>query len=312
MPCLGQLWYLSNEMMFFVLVPFIVLAYINKRFIGYAITSFLIFACFVTTFVFSHIRGHSITIIDDPAAEWNKEFYNLPITRFGAYFMGVLFGIMYFEWMRSRKDPTFKLTFGAMFYNSIKNNGVLRYGIFLFSSVWMVLFIIAPRLETHELKVRKIPQIPSDIFNMISRPFFVAAMGLFLSGPMVGRMSFIRGLFGGKLWAPWAKVTFTAYLFHVCVICWAFLQTKGATYMTGTNALFYSFAIFLITVILSVPITLIIESPILQLEKLVLFPPKPKPVAEKNEIETNLLKNNLNVTDSEADTSMKSDFKHKS
>ena len=237
-------------------------------------------------------------MIDDPASKYGAEFYNYPITRFGAYFTGVLFGIMYFEWMRAKKNPSYNTNFGAMFYNAIKNNGVLRYGLLLFSSAIMVLLILSPRLELVEVGVRKVSQIPSDIFNTFHRTLFVGSMGLFLSGAMVGRMSFMRGLFGGKLWAPWAKITFTAYLLHIFVLCWLFFQNKGALYITIPNIFFYSFTTFLITVILSVPVTLVIESPILQLERLLLFPPKLISLKEK-EGEENLMEKNLNFSHSE-------------
>ena len=245
-------------------------------------------------------------MIDDPAIQYATEFYNYPITRFGAYYVGVFFGMMYFEWMKERKNPSYYSKFGAKFYNAIKNNRILRHVLFLSSSVMMVLLIIAPRLELHQIGVRKIGQIPSDIFNTFHRTVFVTSLGLFLAGPMVGKMDFVRGAFGGKLWAPGAKVTFTAYLFHMAVLCWVFLQIKGAGYITGAGAVFYSFAVFLITVIFSVPITLIIESPILQLERLIIFPQKQKPLRGTNEIERKLINNNVNMTDSEVETSTKS------
>mmetsp|Transcript_9337 Transcript_9337/g.10559 ORF Transcript_9337/g.10559 Transcript_9337/m.10559 type:complete len:227 (+) Transcript_9337:759-1439(+) len=197
--------------------------------------------------------------------------------------------MMYYEWMKSRSNVIFSNTFGATFYNSIKTNFYLRYGLFFASGSVMLFLIFFPRFELHNLDKRNLSQIPSDIFNAFHRPIFVTSLGLFLSGTMVGRMSFLRGAFGGKLFAPWAKVTFTAYLLHTSVLALCFLQTKGAFYLTVESMIFYSYACFIVTCILSVPLTLIIESPILQLERLVIFPPQAKPVAEKGEVDHNLL-----------------------
>mmetsp|Transcript_27832 Transcript_27832/g.24627 ORF Transcript_27832/g.24627 Transcript_27832/m.24627 type:complete len:129 (+) Transcript_27832:1546-1932(+) len=108
---------------------------------------------------------------------------------------------------------------------------------------------------------------------------------------MVGKMQVLGGLFGGQIWAPWAKVTFTAYLSHICILVIVVFQTKGSIYMTGTLGLFYSFIVFFLTIILSIPITLIIESPILQLEKLILFPQKIKIIALKKEEKKLLMEN---------------------
>jgi len=283
-PCIGPLWYLSNEIKFFTILPLIVLAYINNKKIGYFLTCLLIFICFISTFTLSHIRGHSITTLKDPAGEYIEEFYQYPLTRFGAYFTGVLFGIMYFEWMKSNITPAYKGTIGERFYNAVKFNPIVRYGLFFLGSCIMASLILIPRIELHDLSERNLSQIPSDIFNTFHRPLFVTGFLFFLSGAMVGRMKLIKGLFGGKLWAPWAKVTFTAYLFHILVLGWVFVTTKSALYATGSYLLFYSFVIFLVTIILSVPLTLIIESPILQLEKLILFPQKGKPIIQGEEV----------------------------
>mmetsp|Transcript_9333 Transcript_9333/g.10558 ORF Transcript_9333/g.10558 Transcript_9333/m.10558 type:complete len:132 (+) Transcript_9333:2-397(+) len=112
-------------------------------------------------------------------------------------------------------------------------------------------------------------------------------------------MSFLRGAFGGKLFAPWAKITFTAYLSHTAVLALCFFQTKGALYITAESIIFYSYACFIVTCILSVPLTLVIESPILQLERLVIFPPKAIRVAEKEEAKNNLLSEALKINNSD-------------
>ena len=183
-----------------------------------------------------------MSTLKDPAKKWADEFYNHPYNRSGPYFTGVLFGMMYFEWMKSYKDVSFKQTIGSLFYNMIKNSSVMRYVLFFLSSVLMLTLILLPRFELHEPVKRQVSQIPSDIYNTFHKTIFVACLGVFLSGVMTGRMKFLKGALGGGLWAPWAKVTFTAYLLHVSVIAWCFLQTKGSIYITPLELIFYSYA----------------------------------------------------------------------
>ncbi|CAI2359891.1 unnamed protein product [Moneuplotes crassus] len=306
--CLGQLWYLADEMTFFLFVPFIVLAYINKKVIGYIIVVFLNVISIILPFIFSHIRGHSMTTINDPAGRYSKELYNHPYNRGGAYFVGVLFGIFYYEWNKSRTNPSYNFSLGARFYNFFKKNHLTCVVSFLVSSIVMMLLIIAPRLELHDLSKRHIPQIPSDFFNAFHRSVFVAALGFFLAPLFVGKLSLVRGFLGSKLWAPWAKVTFTAYLLHVLALAWVFAQSKGSLVATGPLTVFYSFPAFFATMIVGVPVSLIIESPILQLEKNILFPQKPKKSTLKLEDEP--LNQNYEINPSEV-TMSTSKLSHK-
>jgi len=281
--CFGQLWYLSNEMTYFLFVPLIVLVYLNSKLIGYSLIVFFNIAGIVLPFTFSHIRGHTITILKDPAVLYVQELYNYPYTRTGAYSVGVLFGVLYFEWNKSRTDPTYRYSVGAKFYNLFKANTPLCVAAFVLSSALMLFFILFPSVELLEPEERKISQIPSDFFNGFHRSTFVAALGFFLAPIFVGRLTLIKNIFGGKLWAPWAKVTFMSYLVHINVLGWFFMQSKGSLYFDGPSQIFYSLATFLVTVLISVPISLVIESPILQLERLVLFPPRQKAKPEKIE-----------------------------
>mmetsp|Transcript_27832 Transcript_27832/g.24625 ORF Transcript_27832/g.24625 Transcript_27832/m.24625 type:complete len:288 (+) Transcript_27832:670-1533(+) len=176
--CLGQLWYLSNEMIYFIFIPFIVLLYINKRKLIYLAMSFIIFSSIILNSIFSHIRGHSMTILKDPAQEWANEFYNYPFSRFGPYFIGATFGIMYYEWTKSHTDQRYGNTIGARFYNSVKNIALFRYTLFLISSIIMISLIILPKIELQDLTGRAVSQIPSDFFNALHRQLFVTAFGL--------------------------------------------------------------------------------------------------------------------------------------
>jgi len=281
--CLGQLWYLANEMTYFLFVPFIVLVYINKRRAGIILVVFLNIASMILTYVFSTIRGHSITLLKDPASKWRREFYFFPYTRAGSYFIGVLFGIFYYEWMKSKKNPAFRNTIGAKLYDLVENSTAIAVGCFIIGSVIMICLILAPRLELYDMSERHISQFPSDIFNSLHRSLFVFALALFLAGPFVGKLGLIRGAFGGKLWGPWAKLTFTVYLIHINVISFFFYQTKGSNYITGPFIIFVGLACFFVSYLIAIPISLIIESPVLQLERLLLFPPQKKSVIQNEE-----------------------------
>lgn len=136
--CLGPLWYLSNDMLFFMFLPFVILAYINKRAAGYLLTWMIMIACIISTFTISAVGKHPITTIKDSKA---RTIYHQPWTRYGAYTVGILFGMMYYEFMRAKKHQECSTWFGARFYNKVFNSRGLRWSFYFISSFIMVFLI---------------------------------------------------------------------------------------------------------------------------------------------------------------------------
>ncbi|CAI2360959.1 unnamed protein product [Moneuplotes crassus] len=299
--CFGHLWYLSNDMTFFLFVPLVVLAYLNSKLIGYSFVIFLNIFGIVLPFIFSHIRGHTITMLKDQDVDSNIELNQHPYNRSASYSVGLLFGLLYFEWAKSKTDPTYQHSIGTKFYNLFSNSSILCVLSFVLSSCAILFFIMFPAVELLHPGPRRISQIPSDFFNAFHRSIFSTALGLFLAPLFVGKLSLIKDIFGGKLWAPWAKVSFVSYLIHIHVMAFFYLQSKGSLYFDGPSQIFYSLATLLIVLLVSVPVALIIESPVLQLERLVLFPPKQSPSPLQQEI---LLKKQtkINKSDSSQDS----------
>mmetsp|Transcript_3746 Transcript_3746/g.3475 ORF Transcript_3746/g.3475 Transcript_3746/m.3475 type:complete len:83 (+) Transcript_3746:1121-1369(+) len=79
------LWYLANDMWFFMFLPLIVLAYLNQKFLGYFLSIFMIIANIVTVFTISYLGDHPMVILKD---ENPSVIYHHPYSRFGPYFVG--------------------------------------------------------------------------------------------------------------------------------------------------------------------------------------------------------------------------------
>jgi len=83
--CMNVLWYLANDMVFFMFLPLVILTYCANKMIGYGLTIFLIFANIVISFIISETGNHPATIMKDPNV---RNIYHKPWARFGAYFVG--------------------------------------------------------------------------------------------------------------------------------------------------------------------------------------------------------------------------------
>ena len=104
--CLGHLWYLANDMQFFILTPPILFFYCRRRWASYLALGLLTIASVITVAVLTHkynlpsggMVGTNLDIYSD-------KIYIKPWGRILPYIMGIVLGIMYFEFKNQSKYP---------------------------------------------------------------------------------------------------------------------------------------------------------------------------------------------------------------
>ena len=96
--CVGWLWYLSHDFIFFLLLPWQVLLYYKNRKVSYilAYTLLLLNIGLVIFLVVNNDLGSNILTSPDAG----KILYYKPWARFGAYQVGMIFGYMYYEYIK--------------------------------------------------------------------------------------------------------------------------------------------------------------------------------------------------------------------
>lgn len=101
--CMAWVWYLANDMQFFLVSPFIIFAYCKSWKLGYSILTTAIIATCVIPFVLSMVYKIPATISLDQsegAKQQEKLIYTKPWSRFSTYGIGGIFGLMLFEHLK--------------------------------------------------------------------------------------------------------------------------------------------------------------------------------------------------------------------
>jgi len=106
-------------MQFFLLLPFIIYLFCVKRIFGYFATVFLIGVNIIISFIISMHFEAGISIIADGGINANYLYFK-PWTRMGAYFVGVLFGMLYWEF--KTPNQTGRRSIGSSIYESVKDS----------------------------------------------------------------------------------------------------------------------------------------------------------------------------------------------
>ena len=283
MHCLGWLWYIANDMQFFLLVPFQIIAYKKHRYLGYGLTYFFLFGNILCSLIISAINKLSINPIVNP--NYFLLLYVRPWTRIGAYQVGVLFGMFYYEWMNKENSHLFANSFGTKLFQAVYNLKVIRYSFYAIGFLVINVLMIMQYAEGRTLRDPKqyFSQFIHDLFNGFSRPLFVFCLMLILMGPLTGRNKFMQYVLGGSGYNPWARLSFMAYLTHLLVFRYFYGQIRQSTYITTKGTIFILLSVTFLTFVVSIPFSALFEAPFMQLEKLVLFPEKPKKQIKKTD-----------------------------
>lgn len=280
--CVGWLWYLSHDMIFFITLPFQVFLYIRKRWLGYSFSYFLLIANLVLVMSLTIYHKIAVSILVDP--NYGEYIYFKPWSRLGAYQVGVITGMMYYEYIKGDKPEGDKSKIGYKAFKSISISPTLRWVCYVTGFVMIVgtVFIITPETrlmgatddEGHPK--RYYPLAFGAIYNALCRPVYVFGLGLILAGPLTGKGSFLQVFLGSRFWAPWAKLSFFAYMIHLFVFSFFFAQMRNSLYLNHKTILWSYFGVITLTLILAIPFSMFLEVPLMQLERLIIFPPRKK------------------------------------
>lgn len=269
------------------------MAYCFNRKIGYILVIFFIIVSMLTNGILTLVGDVSIRLESDNIDALNL-MYNKPWARMGAYFVGAIFGLSYFELANKEKYGELSNTFFNGCYNYLKSSRISS-AIMALCGVGLTAIYVFP-LRSFYLdcgasgtgkEANCWPLFPSFLYNLTARPFFVLGIGLVLAPTFVGRLRLVKYVLSAEPFVVLARLNYMVYLIHCLVIFWYLNDLRQPSYVTNLNQWFFAIGTVVVSFILSVPFTLICEVPFMNLEKLVLFPYKTKPIKENENVEMN-------------------------
>jgi peptidoglycan/LPS O-acetylase OafA/YrhL len=123
--CVGWLWYLSHDMIFFLTLPFQVLIYLKNRIVGYTFAAFMLLLNIIIVLSITIDKEVGASMLSDPSL--GEYIYYKPWARFGAYQVGVLLGMLYFEYTKGEKVDGNKSLIGYKVYKTVQVSVVVRW-----------------------------------------------------------------------------------------------------------------------------------------------------------------------------------------
>lgn len=293
--CVGWLWYVSHDTIFFLTLPFQALAYMKNRKVGYIVAFFILLVHFLVVMSITIHYDISSSILND--SNYGSKLYFRPWARFGAYQVGIVLGLFYYEFKKGDTPEGNKSLLGYRIYKSIQISSVIRWILYVtgLALIIFLVFIITPENRNILTTDRFFPSAFNALYNPLCRPLYVLGLGMILAGPLVGKGSFLQVFLGSRFWAPWAKIAFYTYLVHLFVFTFYFGQMRTSFYLNHKAILWSYCGVIFLAISLAVPMSVCFEAPWMQLERLVLFPPRKKRTEKTEELEKPMKINESNI-----------------
>jgi len=277
--CMGWVWYLANDMQFFIITPIIVTVYYKRKFIGTLIVVLILFGCALACFIISvkyKLSGATVKFSED----FFRYYYDKPYNRIVTYLLGILAAFGYQSYKLEESN------FFTAFTNMVKKQWWLRWICYLISVGGM--FIIIHTIYWMNNYPDDWSTIDDALYLTFAKILFVICLFLGIYPFMLGHGDIVRDFLAHPFFVPFARSTFGTYLIHPTLMLFFTLNNRKGIFYDYKSFLFTFGAYFIVSYFISFIATAIFESPVVSIDREFLRPKSKKLAENKDEELTNL------------------------
>ncbi|EAS07221.1 acyltransferase family protein (macronuclear) [Tetrahymena thermophila SB210] len=263
--CFGWGWYLSNDIQMFIFSLLLIIIYANHRLAG----KISILVTFLTFQAISLYQSYSnnYLIISSLQTMPKQEYYFKPWSRSPPYFIGLIFGIFYKEFVLE-KSKQIKTTFISQIQTLIQKYKITKYGCYSLGLFLIFFLIFGPRpLQVNGQNYWN--QGFQNFWFGTCRTIYVVGIILVLLPGMCGSQDFLMKVMSSKIFQFIAKLTFQGYLIHYIVLTFSLWNFKDSLYVNNENILQLYSTELVFTLSLSLLFVILIEQPFTNLANII-------------------------------------------
>ncbi|XP_030831493.1 nose resistant to fluoxetine protein 6 [Strongylocentrotus purpuratus] len=251
--CIGWVWYLANDMQFFIISPFILVPLYFLPWLGLSLIGVLLAGSFAVTGALVGINklganGIAIPGVEATGADFSSVIYGKPYCRIPPYLVGMILGYL----MYKQGDRRIRL-----------NPALVSLG-------WTVATVIGMSCVYGLLGAYKgdLTLAGSILYEMLSRFAWAVSLSWLVFACREGYGGWVDDILSWSFWLPLSRVTYSAYLLHPIII-YIFLGNVKNTQMASLWLQpTYFVGYFVMSYGAAVVMALFIEFPFANLEKL--------------------------------------------
>lgn len=203
--CLGQTWYLANDMQFYILSPFIMYPIWKRPKYGImgALTIYALLTILIGTITYEYqIPPSNGFPFSQPADfDMSTHFYAAPYIRFQPYLIGILLGYLLYK----TKSKEVRIPHGF---------NIIMWQLSLLT-MYVVIFGISTLLEDDTPTGHSWNSFQSIMYNCFSKTGWSLALAWIVFSCHKGYGGVVNSFLSWKAWIPLSKLTYGAYLIHI-------------------------------------------------------------------------------------------------
>ena len=271
--CIAWSWYLANDFQFFLINPIICLVYCIHHVSGLLIMTLCFLGSFAAQIYVTLHYNLSPSVLGANGLDQASEYYDKPYCRMNTYLLGMLFAWLYLE--HKNKDFRGKNRVFAFINESIRNNRIVRYIMYVLCGG--LTYTIVYTLYIFNKDASGMSKASNTCYLILSRPAFVLGLGFILHAVLIDRGKFLLAILGHPVFNAWGKIVFSIYMAHPFIYEYFICTKQNGYFFSDTKFVYLTLCCFILVTLTAFVITLAVESPIVQLEKLYLLPKPNKP-----------------------------------
>ncbi|KAK2175029.1 hypothetical protein NP493_758g01001 [Ridgeia piscesae] len=257
--CMGWMWYVANDMQFYILSPLFLVPLFWSRVVGVAIIMVVIVVSMIINGILSYehefvaanafIDGTNINITQ--LTEFFDVIYQTPWCRVGPYLVGVLVGYLLYITKGQVRMPWFAVGLWGWTVATVGNVSVV-YGLY-------------NMMNGHPVSVGV-----SAFYNAVSRTVWAIGVAWVIFACVTGHGGFVNKLLSWPALVPLSRMTYMTYLVHPIVYVFFFGTRQQLMMLDDTILVVMFLGLLVLSYGVAFLLTITIESPMMALEKVFL------------------------------------------
>lgn len=265
--CAGHMWYLTNDMQFYIFFMGLLMVFTNKH-----KRSLILLIIFISSIIYSiyiSIREeYGFNDISHMSNQMNNsffiDFYIKPWIRVNPYIIGIFSCEFYINsklYMKNRNDDTNYQNFYQKINEKIEKSTIFTYALLTFS-IFSMNFSIFSTYITNNYKISMSLQ---GIMQGLNKDLFVFGLSIMIHLCFLDRFTFIHKLLSFRIYNILGKFTFGLYLIHIYILGLFYTNSDSFSYFNPIQVFIHSVGIIAISFLVSIVLSLIIESPVVRI-----------------------------------------------
>ena len=254
--CMGETWYMANDMQFFLISPLFLLAMWSSVILGTVVSILALVAATIIPMVLIYQNDYPLSMLADTSGDYYKNFYIVPWCRCQPYILGLLFG-----WLlhKLRDQPKLKL-----------NPFLVTW---LWAAVGTLGALVVYGLHPYEAEGFKPDGYVSLTLRVayggLHRIAWSLCLGWVILACVKQAGAPINSILSWHGWIPLARLSYCIYLVHLKVLPFVASLPSFSVHYTQPLGVYWVLAILCLSVFVAYLMVILFEAPIVHLERIV-------------------------------------------